>query len=108
MRLLRSRLFQPGLNCPNCHTLFLKNGIRPPCVVKRGSCPIEDVAGSVPLNRKVNSFLEAEMFELSPGYAPVQRKILKESGLFSESPHTLLEMRSVLAEYKDWASKQKK
>lgn len=43
---------------------------------------------------------------MTPGYASFQERVLKESGLADESSETILEMRSVLAEYRDWNSKK--
>ena len=48
------------------------------------------------------------MLEMSPAYAPVQRRLLKETGVMDLSAETILEMRSILSEYKDYLSKQPK
>ena len=62
-------------------------------------CGIVDVAGDVKLNDQVTAFLYGEMLDVSPGYAEVQRKLLRDSGLSDETPETILELKSVLAKY---------
>lgn len=94
------------MNCATCYTIYAKNKKKPACLV--GRCHIVDIAPDIELNRLVNAFLECEMLEMSPGYAPYQRKILKESGLLNESPATILALKSVLADYRDWKNKMGK
>lgn len=102
---MKHRLHEPGLNCPNCHFIYVKNGKKPACLFNR--CDIVDIAPSKKLNDLVNAFLQVEMLDLSHGYAPFQEKILRESGLMDESSDTILEMKSVLAEYREWKSKSR-
>lgn len=47
------------------------------------------------------------MLDMSHGYAPFQEKILRESGLMEESSDTILEMKGVLADYREWKSKSR-
>jgi hypothetical protein len=54
----------------------------------------------------VDAFIQVEVLSMTPGYASFQEKLLKESGLAEESSETILEMRSVLSEYRDWSSKK--
>jgi hypothetical protein len=68
-------------------------------------CHLIDVAPSPSLNSKVDAFLRAEAFDTSPAYARKQEQLLVESGLFDESAETLIEMRSVLNEFKNWHTK---
>lgn len=49
--------------------------------------------------------MKAETLEASPAYARVQEKMLSESGLFDESPDTIIAMKGVLAEYREKKSK---
>lgn len=43
---------------------------------------------------------------MSKGYGSFQDKVLKESGLADETAETILEMRAVLSEYRDWTAKK--
>jgi hypothetical protein len=43
---------------------------------------------------------------MGSGYSSFQEKLLNESGLCMESAETILEMKSVLAEYREWSSKK--
>ena len=103
MKLAKSRLFEPGLTCPNCYVLFSRNGKKPACMSNR--CGIADVAGDVKLNEQVTAFLHGEMLDISPGYSDVQRKLLRDSGLSDETPETILALKSVLAEYRAYQEK---
>lgn len=65
-----------------------------------------DIAGNKRLNRLVEAFLQIEILDVSSGYGSFQDKLLKESGLCDESAETILEMKGVLAEYREWTSKK--
>lgn len=43
---------------------------------------------------------------MSSGYNSFQERLIEESGLSEESADTILEMKSVLSEYRDFKSKQ--
>lgn len=43
---------------------------------------------------------------MTQGYGSFQDKVLKESGLYEESSETILEMRTVLSEYREWNNKK--
>jgi len=43
---------------------------------------------------------------MTQGYGTFQEKLLQESGLAEESAETILEMRSVLSEYREWSAKK--
>lgn len=43
---------------------------------------------------------------MGSGYSSFQEKLLEESGLTLESAETILDMKSVLSEYRDWSSKK--
>jgi hypothetical protein len=101
---LRYRLFEPGLNCANCHVLYINNNKKPGCL--SGLCPIVDIAGNKRLNRLIEAFLQIEILDVSSGYGSFQDKLLKESGLSDETAETILEMKGVLAEYREWISKK--
>jgi hypothetical protein len=101
---LRYRLFEPGLNCANCHVLYINNKKKPACL--SNLCPIVDIAGNRRLNNLVDAFIQVEVLSMTSGYAGLQERLLKESGLMDESPETILEMRSVLMEYREWNSKK--
>lgn len=103
MRLLRYRLYEPGLNCPNCHLLYTKNGKKPACLFNK--CEIVDIAADKKLNRLVDAFLQIEIFDMGGGYSSFQDKILRESKLQDESAETILEMKSILSQYREWKSK---
>lgn len=104
MRLLRYRLYEPGLNCANCHVLYVNNKKKPACL--SNLCPIVDIAGNRRLNRLVDAFIQVEVLSMTQGYASFQDKVLKESGLSEESSETILEMRAILSEYREWSSKK--
>ena len=78
--------------------------MKPACMSNQ--CPVVDVAPDIVLNRKVRSFLQSEGFETSPAYAHVQRRLLDESGLSDETAETLLEMKAVMAEYRNSISRK--
>ena len=101
---MRYRLFEPGLNCANCHVLYINNKKKPACL--SNLCPIVDIAGNRRLNNLVDAFIQVEVLSMTSGYAGLQERLLKESGLMDESPETILEMRSVLMEYREWNSKK--
>ncbi len=69
-------------------------------------CPIVDIAGNKRLNRLADAFLQIEILDMSSGYGSFQEKLLKESGLADETAETILEMRAVLSEYREWTSKK--
>jgi hypothetical protein len=52
--------------------------------------------------------LQVEILDQSSGYGSFQEKLIRDSGLNEESAETILEMRHVLAEYREWKSKQGK
>jgi hypothetical protein len=104
VRLLRYRLYEPGLNCANCHTLYVTNDKKPACL--SGKCPIVEIAGNKRLNRLVDGFIQVEVLALANGYSSFQERALKDSGLSEESPETILEMRAILAEYREWSAKK--
>lgn len=83
--------------------MFVKNGKKPACLAN--ACEIVDIAGNRRLNRLVDAFLMIEMLDMSSGYAALQDKMLKESGLLDEATDTILEMRVVLGEYREWKAK---
>lgn len=70
-------------------------------------CGIVDVAPDPVLNEKVNAFFQVESLEMSPGYMEFQKKLLRDSGLDEESPQTILELKSVLAEHREKQAKRK-
>lgn len=43
---------------------------------------------------------------MTTGYGSFQDKLLKESGLFEESAETILEMRGIISEYREWGAKK--
>jgi hypothetical protein len=106
VRLTKSRLFQPNLNCPQCHKIFVENKKKPACWYNR--CDIVDIAPNVDLNNKVSAFFAVESFEMAPAYAEFAKKILRDSGLDQESPSTILEMRAVLMQYRDYEAQKNK
>jgi hypothetical protein len=65
-----------------------------------------DVAPDIALNNKVNAFFQVEALDTSPAYAEHQKKILRDSGLMDETADTILELRSVLVEYREWEAKK--
>jgi hypothetical protein len=65
-----------------------------------------DIAGNRRLNRLVDAFIQVEVLSMTQGYGSFQDRLLKESGLFDESSETILEMRAVLAEYREWNNKK--
>ena len=69
-------------------------------------CHIVDIAGNKRLNRMVDAFIQIEILDVSNGFGRFQEKILDESGLSEESPATILEMKSIIAEYRTWKEKQ--
>jgi hypothetical protein len=69
-------------------------------------CPIVDIAGNRRLNRLVDAFIQVEVLSMTQGYGSFQDRLLKESGLYDESSETILEMRTVLAEYREWNNKK--
>jgi len=69
-------------------------------------CPIVDIAGNRRLNRLADAFLQIEILDMSSGYGSFQEKLLRESGLGDETAETILEMRSILSEYREWSSKK--
>jgi hypothetical protein len=54
----------------------------------------------------VDAFLQIEILSMGSGYSSFQDKLLVESGLSNESAETILEMKSILSEYRDWSSKK--
>ncbi|TXH14220.1 MAG: hypothetical protein E6R03_09700 [Hyphomicrobiaceae bacterium] len=99
----KARLYQPNLNCAYCYKLYQEVKEEPACA--KNLCPIVDIATSYSLHEKVNAFLQVESFDMTPAYADVARKILRDSGLGDESPDTILEMRAALVEYREWKAK---
>lgn len=97
-------MYEPGLNCANCHTLYVKNNKKPGCL--SNLCPIVDIAGNKKLNKLVDAFLQVEILSMGSGYSSFQEKLLEESGLTLESAETILDMKSVLSEYREWSSKK--
>jgi hypothetical protein len=95
---------EPGLNCSNCFHIFNKNHKRPACMAKR--CPIADVAPDPVLNTKVRAFMNVESLEMSPGYSEFQKRILRDSGLDEETPDTILELKRVLTEAREYEAKK--
>lgn len=65
-----------------------------------------DIAGNKRLNRLADAFLQVEILSMSTGYNSFQDKIIQESGLSEETPETILEMKAVLSEYREWSSKK--
>jgi hypothetical protein len=65
-----------------------------------------DIAGNRRLNRLVDAFIQVEVLSMTQGYGSFQDRLLKESGLYDESSETILEMRTVLAEYREWNNKK--
>jgi len=65
-----------------------------------------EIAGNKRLNELADAFLQVEILSMTPGYASFQERLLKESGLADESAETILEMRAVLAEYREWSAKK--
>lgn len=92
------------MNCANCYTIYSSNNKLPACL--SGKCPIVDIAGNKRLNKLVDGFIQIEILAMSTGYESFQEKIINESGLYHESPDTILEMKSILAEYREWAAKK--
>lgn len=83
--------------------MYVKSGKKPACLAN--ACDIVDIAGNKRLNRLVDAFLMIEMLDMSSGYSALQEKMLKESGLLEESTETILEMKLVLSEYREWKAK---
>jgi hypothetical protein len=54
----------------------------------------------------VDAFIQVEVLSMTQGYGSFQDKVLKESGLYEESSETILEMRTVLSEYREWNNKK--
>jgi hypothetical protein len=54
----------------------------------------------------VDAFIQVEVLSMTTGYGSFQDKLLKESGLCDESAETILEMRAVLSEYREWSNKK--
>lgn len=65
-----------------------------------------DIAGNRRLNKLVDAFIQVEVLSMSSGYASFQDKVLQESGLCEESAETILEMKSILSEYREWSAKK--
>lgn len=95
------------MSCSNClhHYAETSGRNRPLCMRPQG-CPYGDVAPDWALTRKANAFLQAELMSETPGYAAVQQRLLAESGLADESAETLLNLRAILAEYREHLSRQ--
>lgn len=72
---------------------------KPACMT--GKCPIGDIAPDERLNDLVDAFIRIEMLDTSPAWADMQRQLLRESGLIDEHPDTLLEMKCLIAQYKN-------
>ena len=68
-------------------------------------CPIVDIAGDKYLNKLVDAFVQIEVLDMSSGYGRFQEKIIVDSGLIEESPATILEMKSIISEYRTWKEK---
>lgn len=85
--------------------MYFANGSKPACHANR--CGIVDVAPDINLNKKVNAFFQVEALDQSPAYAQFQRKAIEDSGLDVETVDTILEMKTILAEYREWMSKHK-
>lgn len=71
-----------------------------------GKCPIVDIAGNRRLNRLADAFLKVEILSMSSGYNSFQERLIEDSGLSEESADTILEMKTVLSDYRDWKNKQ--
>lgn len=95
---------EPGLNCANCHNLYIRNNKKPGCL--SGLCPIVDIAGNKRLNKLVDAFLQIEILSMGSGYSSFQEKLIVESGLVNETAETILEMKTILADYREWKSKK--
>jgi hypothetical protein len=54
----------------------------------------------------VDAFIQVEVLSMTQGYGSFQDRLLKESGLYEESSETILEMRGVLSEYREWTNKK--
>ena len=65
-----------------------------------------EIAGNKRLNRLADAFLQIEILSMTPGYGSFQEKVLQESGLVDESAETILEMRGVISEYREWSAKK--
>ena len=84
--------------------LFVNNKKKPACL--SNLCPIVDIAGNKRLNRLVDAFLQVEILAMTPGYGSFQERLMKDSGLQEESAETILDMKGVLTEYREWSSKK--
>jgi hypothetical protein len=84
--------------------LYANNNKKPGCL--SNLCPIVDIAGNKRLNKLVDGFLQVEILGMSTGYGSFQDKVLQESGLSEESADTILEMKTILSEYREWSSKK--
>lgn len=74
-------------------------------------CHIEDIQSapdSFELRRKVEAFVQVESIGLTPSYAGVGARILKESGLDQEDAGTLIKMRTAFEQYREFKRKQQK
>jgi hypothetical protein len=105
---LTGLLWEPGLSCPNCHHHYAqtRGRMKPLCMRPQG-CPYGDVAPDWALTRKAEAFVQAELLNDTPGYAALQQRLLKESGLEDEGVETILHLRGILSDYRDDLAKQK-
>ncbi len=74
------------------------------CQTAKG-CHISDVAPDRDLNRKLTAFFQAEMLEASAGYSGIINKVVNESGLMDESADTILALKSIIQEWREFKKK---
>ena len=70
-------------------------------------CHLGDVAPDWKLTALCEAFLQGEMLSDTPGYAPMQQKLLRESGLEAETVETILALRGIMHEWKEYESKRR-
>ena len=59
------------------------------------------------LGEQAAAFIQAELLSDAPGYAGVQQKLLRESGLEAESGQTILALRGIMGEWKEYERKRR-
>ena len=108
-RLVRTKLFTPGLNCRNCSNVLRESNKKPACF--KNMCDIQDIQysdESRKLNALADAFINIECLSTSPGYAIVQQKTLEESGLSELNPRIILQLRNVFEDYKQFLRNKEK
>jgi hypothetical protein len=55
----------------------------------------------------VTAFVQAESISFSPAYGSLERRLLEESGVLDLSPETVIEMKSLFAQWRNWKANKK-